>query len=283
MNPRRFAAALAAFLVLPAAAQEAATWTEPVTGMRFVHLSGGCFPMGTRETVAPSASLDWQRIGFDGDLAADEKPQHEVCVSPFWIAVHEVTVADWRRIVGRERPAAGDERLPVGGIDWRAAAAFGQRLADRSPGDERFRLPTEAEWEYACRALPTKSGGDRPAVADLQRVAVYGGGRARIAAEPVGSRAANAWGLHDLLGNVWEWVADPYVPDAYRRHALTDPLAKGGDGRRAIRGGSYRSEANQIRCANRAHYDEGGSLPQIGFRLVMTGRSPILSTGGGGR
>ena len=167
---------------------------------------------------------------------------------------------------------AGKEDFPVTGVTWHQAKIFAERLSNESTDSSRFRLPTEAEWEYACRA------GDSVDEVAYTSEAV---GRAwhntaglRLSeAKPGGEFPPNRFGLHDMLGNVWEWAEDVYEPDAYRRHALHNPIRQVSRGEsaavpRVIRGGSFRSEPTDMRCANRSRYDANSSLQQIGLRLV---------------
>lgn len=245
------------------------TWIEPVTGIVFVAMPKGCYRMGSDGALPPSGSLEWLRMGFAGNLLADEQPRHEVCLDAFWIARHEVRQRDWHAVMGGD-VAGTDGNRPAGNIAWRDALAFAERLNALTPGPVRFRLPSEAEWEYACRA--GRQQADEPPLNLVFEQAWFSGGyRTMMQAEAVATLLPNAWGLHDLVGNVWEWVGDVYQADGYRRHSLYNPRVETGGGDRVIRGGSFRSEANQIRCGNRGHYPENESLPQIGFRLVMTG------------
>jgi formylglycine-generating enzyme required for sulfatase activity len=244
------------------------TWTEPVTGMVFVALPKDCFRMGTSGALAPGGSLGWSRMGFTGSLSADEAPRHEVCLDAFWMARHEVRWSDWQAVMGQGEVVAERSR-PVTGVSWEQARAFAARLNELSGKQQFFRLPSEAEWEYACRAGRKETG--EPPLAEVFDMAWFSGTyRTLLEPAPVATLKPNAWGLYDLLGNAWEWVEDEYRAAAYARHGLFNPVSKGGGRQRVIRGGSYRSEANQMRCGNRAFYARDDTLPQIGFRLVLT-------------
>jgi formylglycine-generating enzyme required for sulfatase activity len=167
-----------------------------------------------------------------------------------------------------------DERIadpsrPAAGVSWEQAQTFVARLNKLAGPLQLFRLPTEAEWEAACRA-GRKEAADPPSAEVFQLAWFSGTNRSLSEPAPVGTLKPNASGLHDMLGNVWEWVEDTYRPDAYAQHGLFNPVITGAGRQRVIRGGSYRSEANQMRCGNRAFYAENDTLPQIGFRLVMT-------------
>lgn len=261
-------AAMLAFLGLAAQAAPQ-VWVEPVTGMEFIALSKGCFQMGTRETVKPLDDLAWKQLEYRGNLAADERPQHEACVNAFLIGRHEVRAADWQRVMGIA-PPQGKDAEPASGISWQAAQEFAALLTQQSGGKYRFRLPTEAEWEYACRAGAKKES--IPGRTERIDVAWYSINESRVPQpNETGRRKPNVWGLHDMLGNVWEWVEDAYRVDGYTTHSLYNPVVKDAPGgERVLRGASHRSEYLQVRCGNRASYAADDALGQFGLRLVRT-------------
>jgi formylglycine-generating enzyme required for sulfatase activity len=247
-------------------------WVEPVTGMSFVAVPKGCFQMGTDERAKPTGSDAWRFQNYRGSLNDDEGPRHRVCVGQFWLARHEVRATDWIRVMGTA-PPVGVGNEPAGGISWVQAQAFVTKMNELSGGQYHFRLPTEAEWEFACLAERKKDAspgiyGDGVLNAQARYLAADTLLRTSRAGE-VGTLNSNALGIYDLLGNVWEWVEDHYQTDGYKQHALFDPVVRTGrDARRVIRGGSYRSEYPHMRCANRSHYDSNDALPQIGMRLA---------------
>lgn len=234
----------------PGAARPA--WREPVTGMSFVEVPAGRFVMGTPDDEA--------------EREAQER-QHEVALSrPFWIGRFEVTQAEWRAVMGTTPSHFAGDTLPVENVSWFEVADFLRRLAARSPGS-RFRLPSEAEWEYACRAgsaAPFASGLRLdPAQANVAASPdAAAGGRTM----PVGSFAPNAWGLHDMHGNVWEWTADEHCP--YPLGTVTDPVAACGAALKVIRGGSWRFLADSARCGLRYTHRPQDVGPSLGFRVV---------------
>jgi formylglycine-generating enzyme required for sulfatase activity len=205
--------------------------TDPFTGMAFVRIPAGTFTMGTPL--------------FEPKREAQET-QHQVTLArDFYLAIHEVTQREWRRVTG-DNPSSfsGCDSCPVERVTYHDVEKFLMKLNGASswPG---FRLPTEAEWEYACRAGGTKAYGDRASI-DRTR-ANYDGTRTK----PVGSFAPNAWGLFDMSGNVWEWTSDDHSP-----------------GLKVIRGGSWRFGADSARCGLRYTHrpqDRGYSL---GLRLA---------------
>lgn len=258
----------------------------------------------------------------------EEGPAHEVLLTrPFFVQAHEVTRREWRERMGTEPghfPACGDD-CPVEGITWWEALAYCNALSaahgfeecyrfsgcnERKPGDGMvcrhaefsgtgctgFRLPTEAEWEYAARAGTTTStpagnlrvvgAFDAPVLADI----AWYGGNSRVewnggvdcdnwkdravpavqcGPQPVGRKRPNAWGLHDMLGNVWEWCWDRM--SRYGRDALVDPAGPSqGRADRVERGGAWDSEPFQVRSASRIADDPGRGSFSVGFRPVRT-------------
>ena len=200
--------------------------------------------------------------------ANDEMPVHEVTIASFALAKYEVTIDEYHRFTdatGRDRPWGILDRQPVTGITWYDAVAYTEWLSVRT--GERYRLPTEAEWEYAARA---GTNGPRYA-ANLDAIAWYGedysGGT-----HPVGQKAPNAFGLHDMLGNVEEWVQDCWNDD-YEK-APTDGSAWEGENcnpiYRVVRGGSWYSDPESVRSAGRGGAIIGRSRSRGGFRVART-------------
>lgn len=241
---------------------EGTDWVEPASGMAFRAIPKGCFKMGAETPQVPQPEIFWERAGYRKTASEDERPVHEVCVDGFWMGKYEVRLAEWQQVMGGA--PARDGNVPVTHVTWGQAEEFARRLSEQSPEKYRFRLPTEAEWEYACRAGsgkdidPFSDGADKFAWYQF----IHGN------PQPAGGLQANAFGLHDMLGNVWEWVADSYVPGGYAKHALYNPQVKNPGGPKVLRGGSFRTERVQVRCAMRGrHAPEMGS-DAIGFRLV---------------
>ena len=134
-----------------------------------------------------------------------EQPVTQVRISRgFWLGKYEVTQAEWQAVMGTNPSGNSDccGQCPVEQVSWNDTQEFIGRLNGRAGGN-RYRLPTEAEWEYAARAGTT---GDR--YGNLDAIAWYGGNNSEFGTNPVGQKAPNAWGLHDMIGNVWEWVED---------------------------------------------------------------------------
>jgi formylglycine-generating enzyme required for sulfatase activity len=219
-------------------------------GMTFGRIPAGEFRMGST----------------DGD--GDERPVHTVRISqPFYLGIHAVTQGQWEAVMGTNPSRfTGDPNRPVEQVSWEDAQAFIGRLNARE-GHTRYRLPTEAEWEYAARAGSTAAYyfGD-----DSRRLGEYAwyGENAGGQTHPVGTLQPNAWGLYDMYGNVWEWVQDWY--GEYTAEPVTDPQGPAAGSVRVIRGGSWDSDARNCRSAGRAPIAPGTRSDDLGFRLLRT-------------
>ncbi len=234
-------------------APDSKTWTDPVTGMEFVWVPGGSFEMGCGS---------WTSDCYD-----DEKPVHSVSLKGFWLGKYEVTQAQWRKVMG-DNPShfkkGGD--YPVERISWDDVQKFIKAL--NAKGSAKFRLPSEAQWEYACRSggkAEKYSGGS-----NVGRVAWYGG-NSQDSTHPVGRKDPNGLGLYDMSGNVWEWVEDRWHGNY--NGAPTDGSAwvsGGGASKRVYRGGSWDNNARIVRCANRYRGTPGSRDNGQGFRLLRT-------------
>ncbi len=259
------AAGIALFATHLVAPGPADFYIEPVTGMVLVAVRPGSFMMGSTE-------------GEPG--RNDDEYLHRVTITQlFYIGQHEVTQAEWGRVM-RTDPSrfTGCEKCPVEQVDFYQVNEFLSRLNAGNTA-VRFRLPTEAEWEYACRAgsRTAFSAGEHLTASQANvdtRYALTGSedGAAYEKTLPVGRFAANKWGVHDMHGNVWEWTNDWYGPYDPRREY--DPRGSETGSRKVIRGGSWRFDANSARCGLRythAPQDKGDSL---GFRVVGEPRRP---------
>ena len=227
-------------------------------GMEFVWVPAGQFRMGSTSREASD----------------DERPVTRVRISRgFWLGKHEVTQAEWQAVMASNPSAfSGCWRCPVEQVSWNDAQAFIERLNGRA-GRERYRLPTEAEWEYAARAGMTTDtyagdltnpGGNDPVV---NRIAWYDE-NSDDRTHPVGRKAPNAFGLYDMLGNVWEWAGDWY--GGYPGGIVTDPVGPQSGSSRVLRGGSWRLSARSCRSALRSRDPPGLRLRfgEVGFRLL---------------
>ncbi len=215
---------------------------EPALTIAFRHIPPGVFTIGS---ALDESGRDSDELGADMVLTRGR-----------WMAETEVNQAVYERIAASNPSLQRGAELPVNGLDWNAATAFAARFATACAVPAR--LPTEAEWEYACRA----GGLDAP---ELDRAAWYRE-TSDDSCHPVGRRPPNALGLHDLLGNVWEWCSDRY--GLYPPTGATDP--QGGErDERVVRGGCWADPARLLRPANRAALAPGTRSVQIGMRLVI--------------
>jgi sulfatase modifying factor 1 len=232
-------------------------FTDSETGMEFIFVKGGCFDMG-----------DTYGDGFD-----DEKPVHEVCLSDFHIGKYPVTQGQWKAIM-RDNPShfqdCGDN-FPVENISWNDVQEFIRTLNNKS--GKKYRLPTEAEWEYAARSggKKEKYAGTSSSDNDLGEYAWYEG-NAENRAHPVGQKKPNGLGLYDMSGNVWEWVEDVFGNNYYRKSPRDNPRGPGSGGfwripDRVIRGGSFNRDAHRSRATIRSGEYQDGRFMNVGFRL----------------
>lgn len=228
------------------------TWAKLVVGgqtqmMRLI--PAGSFQMGSEN------GEDW------------EKPVHQVSLSAYWLGDSEVTQSMWQAVIGNNpSDFKGDSTRPVEQVSWDDCWVFINKLNKQVPG-LRAGLPTEAQWEYACRAGTT---GDH--AGDLDAMAWHGV-NANQQTHPVKTKLANAWGLYDMHGNVWERCAD-YWSDSYAGGSQRDPIGPSSGPWRVFRGGSWfegrdkQDAARVMRSANRVGRS-GGWIPNfIGFRLA---------------
>ena len=210
----------------------------------------------------------------------DERPVREVRVASFVLSKYEVTFEEYDRFAaatGRSLPddeGWGRGRRPVINVSWNDAAAYAAWLSDQTGA--RYRLPSEAEWEYAARAGTTTAYGWGNEIG-YNRAHCDGCGSRRDGGQtvPAGSFDPNSWGLHDMAGNVWEWVADCWH-DSYAG-APRDGTAWTGGGdcrRRVLRGGSWINHPVNLRSANRVGIAAGLRLVSSGFRVARTLAAP---------
>jgi formylglycine-generating enzyme required for sulfatase activity len=219
-------------------------------------------PPGEFEMGSPENEPD--RFG------AQEGPVHRVRITkPFYLGKCEVTQALWRAVMGTNPSEFQGERDPVENVSWEDCRDFLERLNALVRPWGAFRLPTEAEWEHAARAGSATRfyyGAD-PDCRELGDHAWYvanSGGRTH----PVGEKRPNAWGLYDVLGNVWEWCADWYADDYFGSSPAVDPPGPATGTLRVLRGCSFRYEVRRCRIAYRVGYDPTARYYNSGLRLA---------------
>jgi len=247
--------------------------------------------IGIRLKFLPAGTFTMGQAGGD----TDETPHEVTLTKPFYMGVYEVTNAQWKRVMGSEPSNWKDDDRPVEQVSWDDANEFCRRLS-ALPEEKRagrvYRLPTEAEWEYACRAGTTTKwsfGDDESRLGDY---AWFGNnsGKAIVDAvrwweesqdtyadrllgngcenHRVGQKQPNAWGLFDMHGNVWEWCSDWYGD--YAKGVVTDPQGPSGGSSRVFRGGCWDSSAGGCRSANRARFVPSRRDDRLGFRLALS-------------
>jgi formylglycine-generating enzyme required for sulfatase activity len=209
----------------------------------------------------------------------DDEYQHKVTITkPFYMQTTEVTQGQWKAVMGTEPwkrwfiskfRVKAYPNYPATYITWNDAVAFCEKLGAKE--GKTYRLPTEAEWEYACRAKSTTSWNCGDDEKELGDYAWYKENTVNIEenhAHQVGLKRPNAFGLYDMHGNVWEWCNDYYGPDYDNQSSEQDPLGSARGSYRVLRGGSWHSVASSIRSAYRDRGSSYNSNRHRGFRVV---------------
>ena len=250
------------------------TYKEPTTGMEFILVKGGCYQMGNTDGGF-----------FSGE--SDEKPVHEVCVDDFYIGKYEVTQGQWKEVMKKNPSYFKDcgDNCPVEQVSWHDANEFISKL-NKKAGNEIYRLPTEAEWEYAAKG----SGKNEKwaGTSNESELGDYGWYKSNSGGKthPVGQKKPNDFGLYDMSGNVMEWVQDGYYHKAYVAHEKNNPIYKLGDfyvydarsagsGRTTapttcvLRGGNWNDKQHYIRTSVRFNELPSDTDKTYGFRLVL--------------
>jgi formylglycine-generating enzyme required for sulfatase activity len=220
-------------------------YTEP----DFVYVSGGKFTMGS--------------TGEQGNyFYNDEKPAHQVKLRGFYLCKYEVTQAQWKEVMGYNPSEFKGDSLPVERVNWYDTQRFIKKLNAKT--GKKYRLPTEAEWEYAARGS-TKSSGYVFSGSNAETDVAWYWHNA-LTTHPVGTKQANELGIYDMSGNVYEWCSDWY--DAYSSSSQTDPQGASQGLCRVSRGGSWVSSARYLRVSFRLEFKPDDRRNYIGFRLA---------------
>lgn len=286
-------------------------------GMKLVSIPAGEFVMGTSDDEI-ARQKEARKKTYEAKLAANpetkdttyetniilaesEGPQHNVTVKrPFYLGVYEVTQQEFSTVMGynpsafsakhwKKEAVAGldTSRFPVEAVSWEDAVEFCQQLStlpEEVAAGRTYRLPTEAEWEYACRAGTTtewhwgnNSGKEGITATEYAWTVKVAGDRTH----PVGEKKPNPWGLYDMAGNVAEWCADWYGATTYASSTASDPTGSEFGTERVMRGGGYGQSPWQMRSAFRAKCPPGTSRPSIGMRVVclVSPKIPAKTTG----
>jgi formylglycine-generating enzyme required for sulfatase activity len=223
--------------------------------MKFVLVPAGQFDMGSPST--------------ERDRDNDEGPVHHVTISkPFYMGKYEVTQEQYY-IIAKSKPSQFKQNdRPVETVSWDQADSFCKKLSKIK--GETFRLPTEGEWEYACRAGYQSRFyfGDDPNYSQIEQYAWYSA-NSNSETHPVGQKKPNSFGLYDMHGNVWEWCSDYYAADYYHDSMSVDPIGALFSKSRVIRGGGWYRSAIYCRSANRGNLEPYYIRNHIGFRVVL--------------
>lgn len=224
-----------------------------VNGVSFemVRVEGGTFRMGATSEQKDEA---WDR----------EKPVHSVTLSGYYIGKTEVTQVLWEAVMGINPSRFKGDYLPVENVSWDDCQEFIRKL--NSMTGQNFRLPTEAEWEFACRGGNNSRGYKYSGSNNLGSVAWYDGNSGNKT-HPVGTKAPNELGIYDMSGNVWEWCADWYGD--YSSGAQTNPTGPYGGSNRVYRGGSWNYDVGRCRSSNRDFYYPSIRDIILGLRLAL--------------
>ena len=217
-----------------------------------VYVSGGTFTMGGTSEQGSDA--------YD-----DEKPTHSVTLSSYYICKYEVTQALWRAVMGNNPSNFKGDNLPVECVSWDDCQTFINRL--NSYTGRNFRLPTEAEWEFAARGGNYSRHYKYSGSNYISDVAWYDGNSSNRT-HPVGTKQANELGLYDMSGNVWEWCSDWY--GSYSSYSQNDPTGPNSGSLRVYRGGSWNRIARICRSSCRVSITPGYRSNNLGLRLVLS-------------
>ncbi|QPJ62982.1 MAG: formylglycine-generating enzyme family protein [Candidatus Nitronauta litoralis] len=195
-----------------------------------------------------------------------EQPEHEVCVDEFFIGRYEVTQKQWRALMGPNQARFVGDELPAQRISWNDAVEYIRRLNEKEKTN-RYRLPTEAEWERAARAGTNTRyyWGD-----EIRNEYAWYYGSSKFTAHRVGTALPNAFGLYDMLGNVWEWVSDWYDSKYFKRSQKDNPKGPESGTMRTRRGGSMANLASYVRSASRYRSKPDKRHYIFGFRLAQS-------------
>ena len=227
--------------------------------MEFILCPAGTFMMG--------ATRVWKYRGVGGGDMINDKPVHQVRLTrPFYIGKYLVTQTQWREVMGNTPSRFKGGEHPVEQISWNNVQEFVKKL-NETEGHKRYRLPTEAEWEYAARSGTTTEffWGE-----DENKLDEYAWFDSEKSTHPVGQKMANPWGLHDVYGNLCEWVQDWYGETYYANSLETDPPGPAAGTDRVVRGGCWYDPAGYCRSAVRCHYAPDIWFCNIGFRLALS-------------
>lgn len=242
-----------------------ATHADPVKTFRdcptcpeMVVIPAGSFIMGTPDPVRSSANDN----GND-----KEKPARKVQIKSFSLGKYEVTQAEWIALMGDNPSENQGENFPVDHVSWEMAQSFVEKLSKQT--GKNYRLPSEAEWEYAARAGTSKEFYDNDNPTSLDTYAWFHG-NSGMDVHAVGEKKPNHFGLYDMHGNVWEWTQDCWNPDYKGAPETEVAWEEGNCESRVNRGGSWSNVARMLRSAFRSRFSTTLKSPYFGFRVARS-------------
>ena len=236
----------------PSQSSTSSSGSSIIAGFDMVYVKGGTFTMGA---TAEQGS----------DAYSNEKPTHSVTLSDYYIGKYEVTQAQWRAVMGSNPSKWKGDNLPVENVSWNDIQKFIKKLNAQT--GKKFRLPTEAEWEYAARGGNQSKGYKYSGSNSISEVAWYDG-NSGDKTHPVGQKSPNELGIYDMSGNVWEWCQDWYSSSAYSSSSQTNPTGPNSGSHRVLRGGSWDNAASRSRVSDRGNNSPDDRFNRGGFRLV---------------
>jgi formylglycine-generating enzyme required for sulfatase activity len=224
--------------------------------IEMVFVEGGTFTMGCTSEQGD-------------DCDDDERPAHQVTLSDFYIGKYEVTQAEWKAIMGNNPSGfSGCDSCPVERVSWDDVQEFIRKLNAKT--GKNYRLPTEAEWEYAARGGKHSKGYKYSGSNSIENVAWYYGNSGKKT-HPVGTKQANELGIYDMSGNVYEWCQDWY--GGYSKGSQTNPAGASSGSDRVLRGGSWYLNPRYVRVSNRLYFTPAYRYINLGFRLACSSNS----------
>lgn len=216
-----------------------------------VYVEGGSFMMGATAE---------QGI----DATESEKPPHKVNLSSFSMGKYEVTQEEWQAVMGNNPSGFKGTKLPIESVSWNEAQEFIRKLNDIT--GKKFRMPTEAEWEYAARG-GNRSKGYKYSGSDALSDVAWHSKNGGYMTHEIGRKKPNELGLYDMAGNVWEWCQDLY--GSYSSDSKTNPTGSSSGSTRVARGGSWISNERYCRLSYRNYEPENKKSAEIGLRLAL--------------
>ena len=238
--------------------------------MEFVWIEPGTFTMGTTTEQEQLLRGTGEWIGW----FANEQPAHQVAISRgFWLGKYEIEQRHWEAVMKTNPSYSKGDNLPVDGISWDDVQEF-IYLLNVEADEYLYRLPSEAEWEYACRAGASglwSFGDDASLLGDY---AWHYDNNSPSGTKEIGMRLPNPWGLYDMHGNVWEWCQDKWGEGYYGSSPDVDPTGPATGLDRVIRGGHFFGSARGVRSAVREFYSREARLYTVGARLLKIGPEP---------